>query len=61
MDDLRCSACGSPALVYPSVLEDDEPVACANCGNFISTYGQLKRRSELTLDSNPSPGPVSGC
>jgi transcription elongation factor Elf1 len=32
MDDFICPACGGPALVYPSVLEDNEPVTCANCG-----------------------------
>jgi hypothetical protein len=30
MDDFRCPACGSSALTYPRVLENDEPVACAS-------------------------------
>jgi hypothetical protein len=30
MDDFGCPACDNPGLVYPSVLEDDEPVACAS-------------------------------
>jgi hypothetical protein len=62
MDDFGCPACGSPALVYPSALEDHEPVACASCGEFVSTYGELKQRSERGVgSSNPSRGPVSGC
>jgi hypothetical protein len=32
MDDFRCPDCGSPALVYPEVLERDAPVTCAKCG-----------------------------
>jgi hypothetical protein len=61
MDDFRCPACGSPALVYPDALEDNEPVTCANCGEFVSTYGELKCRSDRALVSNPSRFPVSGC
>jgi hypothetical protein len=59
MNEFRCPACGSPALVYPRLLEVDEPVVCASCGEFVSTYGELKRRS--TQVSNPSRIPVSGC
>jgi hypothetical protein len=61
MDDFGCPACDNPGLVYPSVLEDDEPVACASCGDFVSTYGELKQRSARALGSNPSRVPVSGC
>jgi DNA-directed RNA polymerase subunit RPC12/RpoP len=60
MADISCPGCGSPALVYPAVLEDDQPVACANCGMFVFTYGDLKRRSQL-VGSNPRRPPVSGC
>jgi DNA-directed RNA polymerase subunit RPC12/RpoP len=59
MDDFRCTACGSPALVYPRVLKGDEPVACASCGEFVSTYGELKQRSERA--PGPCRVPVSGC
>jgi hypothetical protein len=45
----------------PGVLEDDAPVACASCGDFVSTYGELKQRSEGALVSNPSRVTVSGC
>jgi hypothetical protein len=61
MDDFRCTACGSPAFVYPTVLQDDKPVVCAGCGEFVSTYGELKQRSDRALVSNPSRVPVSGC
>jgi hypothetical protein len=61
MDEFRCSACGSPAFVYPRVLEDDKLVACARCGAFISTYGEFKQRSERAVVSNPSRVPLSGC
>jgi DNA-directed RNA polymerase subunit N (RpoN/RPB10) len=60
MDDIRCPTCGSPALVYPRVLEAVEPVACASCGAFVSTYGELKKRSERAPGSNPTRI-VSGC
>jgi hypothetical protein len=43
------------------VLDDDEPVACASCGDFVSTYGELKQRSARALGSNPSRVLVSGC
>jgi hypothetical protein len=46
MEDFKCPACGSPDLVYPKVLEDVEPVVCASCRAFVSTYGQLKERFE---------------
>jgi hypothetical protein len=61
MNDFRCPDCGSPALVYPKELEDNKPVVCAGCGTFVSTYGDLKQRSERELISNPSSIPVSGC
>ena len=51
MDDFKCPACGGPALVYPSVLENSEPVKCGNCGEFVSTYGELKQRFERALPS----------
>jgi hypothetical protein len=61
MDDLGCPVCDSRALVYPRVLEDDEPVECTSCGAFVSTYGDLKRRAEQALDSNIPLLRVSGC
>jgi uncharacterized Zn finger protein (UPF0148 family) len=61
MSDMKCSACGSPAFVYPRELEDGNAVVCASCGEFVSTYGELKQRSERALISNPSRAPVSGC
>jgi hypothetical protein len=60
MDDFKCPACGSPALVYPVVLGAGEPVKCARCGTFVSTYGELKQRSERSVDSIPRLM-VSGC
>jgi hypothetical protein len=44
--EIRCPVCGSPAFIYPRVLNDDKPVICAGCGAFVSTYGEMKRRSE---------------
>ena len=44
--EIRCPMCGSPAFMYPRVLEDDKPVICASCGAFVSTYGGMKRHSE---------------
>jgi hypothetical protein len=60
MDDFKCLACGSPALVYPVVLRAGEPVACAKCGTFVSTYGELKERSERSADSTQRRM-ISGC
>jgi hypothetical protein len=45
MDDFKCPACGSSTLVYPKVLEDREPVVCASCGAFVSTYGESASNS----------------
>jgi ribosomal protein S27E len=59
MEDLKCVACGNLALVYPKRLETFEPVVCANCGKFVASYGELKRRSEQATDTNS--GRVSGC
>jgi hypothetical protein len=42
--ELCCSACGSLAFRYPRALDDDKPVICAGCGEFVSTYGEIKRR-----------------
>ena len=61
MDDFECVACGCPAVVYPRVLEDGEPVACSRCGAFVSTYGQFKARAEAAERSNWARSPVSGC
>jgi transcription elongation factor Elf1 len=61
MDDFECPDCGSLALVYPQVLEDDEPVTCSSCGTFVLTYSELKRRSELGLASKAQRVPLSGC
>jgi hypothetical protein len=61
MDEFRCPACGSPALLYPRLLEDVAPVLCASCGEFVSTYGELKGRSERALGLNPRRLPMSGC
>ena len=57
MSDFVCRSCGSVALVYPEVLDEDEPVVCGACGEFLSSYGEIKRRAEETSDS----GRVSGC
>jgi hypothetical protein len=61
MDEFVCSACGSPALSYPEVLYDDEPVVCACCGAFVSSYGELKQRTERIPNLNSIRSPVSGC
>jgi hypothetical protein len=60
-DDLECPVCRSPALVYPSVLEDNYPVTCSRCGAFAFTYGELKQRVEQALSSYPRLSPISGC
>jgi hypothetical protein len=41
MDDFKCPDCGSRALVYPKVLEDDAPVT--------RVCSELKRRSQLAV------------
>jgi hypothetical protein len=49
------------ALVYPKLLEGDEPVTCASCGELVSTYAELKRRFEPELSSNSVRVALSGC
>jgi hypothetical protein len=61
MNEFACPVCLSPALVYPKVLEDDQPVVCAECGSFVSTFGELKRRLEHAPSSSPTDVGVSGC
>jgi hypothetical protein len=61
MSELGCPVCLSPALVYPKVLEDDQPVTCSDCGAFVLTYGELKRRAERAPDSKLTRVRVSGC
>jgi ribosomal protein S27E len=55
MKDLRCPACRNAALTYPRVLQDDQPVTCAACGAHVSTFGELKRRTEQSSDSDRIP------
>jgi hypothetical protein len=45
-NEIRCPICGSPAFMYPMVLDDNRPVICAGCGAFVLTYGEMKRRTE---------------
>jgi hypothetical protein len=61
MDDFKCQDCGSRALAYPKVLEDDGPVTCSSCGAFVLTYRELKRRSEIAFGSESERVPLSGC
>jgi hypothetical protein len=61
MNDLTCPSCRNSALAYPTTLEDNQPVACARCGAFVSTYGELKRRAEGAPNLSPARLPVSGC
>jgi hypothetical protein len=61
MDDFGCPSCGSSALLYPKLLEGDEPVTCASCGELVSTYAELKRRFEPELGSNSIGVALSGC
>jgi hypothetical protein len=37
LTEIRCPICGSPALRYPKVMNDDKPVICAGCGAVVST------------------------
>ncbi len=46
LTEIRCSVCGSPAFIYPRVLEDDKRVICAGCGAFVSTFGKMKLHPE---------------
>jgi hypothetical protein len=68
MNEFGCPVCLSPALVYPKILEDDQPVACAECGAFVSTFGEIgtARRTRADPDQrwgvgllNPSPNHIS--
>jgi len=61
MDEFACRGCDSPAVVYPRVFEDDEPVVCAGCALFVSTYREFKERAELVLSGNPNSVRITGC
>jgi hypothetical protein len=61
INEFECPVCLSPSLVYPKALEDDRAVTCADCGAFVSTYGELKRRVERTPSSKRARLAVSGC
>jgi hypothetical protein len=61
MTEFGCPVCLSSALAYPTVLNDDQPVTCSDCGAFVSTYGELKRRAERAPSSDPTDVTVSGC
>jgi hypothetical protein len=61
MDEFACRDCGSPAVVYPRVFEDDEPVVWAGCAAFVSTYREFKERAERVLSGNPKGAPITGC
>jgi len=61
MDEFACRVCGSPAVVYPRVFENDEPVVCAGCAAFVSTYREFKERAERVLSGNPKGAPITGC
>jgi hypothetical protein len=61
MDGFECPDCGSPDVVYPKVLEDDEPVACAGCAAFVSTYREFKERAERVIGAEPNGARITGC
>jgi len=61
MDEFACHVCGCPAVVYPKVFQDDEPVTCAGCASFVATYGELKKRAERAIGSDPDGARITGC
>jgi len=61
VDEFVCRLCGSPAVVYPRVLDDDEPVACAGCAAFVSSFREFKERAERALRASLNGAPITGC
>jgi len=61
MHEFACDVCGSPAVTYPAVLEDDAPVVCARCEAPVATYGEFRRRVEGILDASRNHQAVTGC
>jgi len=61
MDEITCRVCGCPALVYPKILQDDEPVRCAGCGGLVSTYGEFKKRAERAMSADADGVRITGC
>jgi hypothetical protein len=59
MDDFKCPACGSPALVYPVVLGAGEPARVQGADICLDSC-ELKERSKRSVDSI-SHRLVSGC
>ncbi len=61
MDDFECRVCGSVAVTYPKIFDDDAPVACAGCAEVVSSYGEFKQRAERAIRASSRRGRVTGC
>jgi DNA-directed RNA polymerase subunit RPC12/RpoP len=61
MDDFACRACGSPAVLYPNLLEENAPVVCDRCGSKVCSYGELRQRAEQMIKTSRDSAEVSGC
>lgn len=41
--EFKCESCGSPAIEFPALLQDDGPVKCQRCKTFICSVGEFRR------------------
>lgn len=44
-----CTACGSPAVVLPSRLDQDAFVHCRDCSQPVATWGDFKHRTTQAI------------
>ena len=61
LDEFACDACGSPAVTYPDVPEEDAAVVCARCAAKICSYGDFRRRAEQMIRLSTDGAGVTGC
>jgi hypothetical protein len=61
MNELNCPVCGSPAVVYPRILDDAAAVKCAECAAFIANYGEFREHVERAIKMDPKGASGTGC
>jgi DNA-directed RNA polymerase subunit RPC12/RpoP len=41
--EFKCPGCGSPAIEYPEILNDDADVRCLYCKSIICSLSEFRR------------------
>jgi hypothetical protein len=58
--EFSCESCGSPAVTFPAILDDDEIVVCARCQAPLGTYREFRRRLEGMIKPDPGKPQATG-